>query len=97
MSVHASLKVLETHVCVDDGILAAKEEHSLCGIPGIWNLFVPQRVRRPVEVPLQEVGYAELGSDEVLDDEVESLCHESVNGTNALAEHIDVRFCMAGI
>ena len=97
MSVHASLKVLETHVCVDDGILAAKEEHSLCGIPGIWNLFVPQRVRRPVEVPLQEVGYTELGTDEVLDDEVETLIEESVSGINAPAEDMDVRFYMAGI
>ena len=97
MSVHASLKLLETHVGVDDGVLAAKKEHSLFRVPSIRNLFVPQRVGRPVEVPLQEVGYAKLGADEVLDDEVETLIEKSVNGTNALAEHIDVRFCMAGI
>ena len=48
-------------------------------------------------MPLQEVGDAELGTDEVLDDEVETLIEESVNSTNTLAEHVDVRFCMAGI
>ena len=97
ISVHASVRVLETHVCVDDGILAAKEEHSLFGVPGIRNLFVPQRVGGPVEVPLQEVGYAKLGTDEVLDDEVETLIEESVSGINAPAEDMDVRFYMAGI
>ena len=73
MSVHASLKLLETHVGVDDGVLAAKKEHSLFRVPSIRNLFVPQRVGRPVEVPLQEVSNAELGTDEVLDDEVQTL------------------------
>ena len=72
-----------THLRIDDSILAAKEEHSLVGIPGIWNLFVPQRVRRPVKVPLQEVGYTKLGTDEVLDDEVETLIGVSVSGIDA--------------
>ena len=59
-----------TDVGVYDSILAAEEEHRFMGVSCIWYLFIPKCVRVPVKVPLQEVGYPELGAYEVLDDKV---------------------------
>lgn len=62
-----------THVGVDDGILSTKEEHRLLGIFGVRDLLVPQGVRRPIEVPLEEIRHTKLHTDEVLDDKIQAL------------------------
>ena len=61
------------HIGVDDRVLPAQEEHGSLGIACIRDLLVPQAVRRPVEVALEEVGYTKFCTDEVLDDEVQTL------------------------
>ena len=73
-----------THVGVNDGILSTQEEHCLLGIFGVGNLLVPQGVRGPIEVPLEEVGNAKLHADEVFDDEIQALIFRAVsNGCSA--------------
>ena len=58
---------------VDDGVLAAEEERGAARVARAGDLLVPERVRGPVEVALEEVGDAELGADKVLDHEVQAL------------------------
>ena len=59
-----------TYASIYDRILAAEDKHGLLRVACVGDLFVPEAVGRPVEVPLQEVGYPELGAYEVLDDKV---------------------------
>ena len=59
-----------THVGVNDGILSTQEEHCLLGIFGVGNLLVPQGIRRPIEVPLEEIRHTKLHTNEVLDDKI---------------------------
>ena len=70
----------KAHLRVDDSIFAAKEEHSLGGVARVRNLLVPERVRNPVEIAVQEVRDAELGADKVLHQQLHALAN-SVNAT----------------
>ena len=63
----------KTHLCVDDSIFTTKEEHSLGGVARVRNLLVPERVRDPVEIAVQEVCDAELGADKVLHQQLHAL------------------------
>ena len=53
---------------IDDGVPSAEEELRLRRIPGVRDLFIPERVRIPVEMTLEEIGHAELRADEEFDD-----------------------------
>lgn len=62
-----------TYRGIDDGIPASEKEHCFVGIASVGDLFVPQSICIPVKVPLEEVGDAEFGADEIFHDQLQAL------------------------